>query len=106
MRTSSEGCAAANRPWILSALWTLAWVIPLTRFILEWAAGEGRILVTGDVNSMVGFSWGRVHSGLPMPGVLALKENVGIGRVIDDILLVAQCYTADKMKDQVLYIPL
>jgi hypothetical protein len=74
--------------------------------ILEWAASEGRILITGDVNSMVGFALDRVQSGLPMPGVLALKENVGIGRVIDDILLVAQCYTADEMKDQVLYIPL
>jgi hypothetical protein len=74
--------------------------------ILEWIAGEGRILITGDLNTMVGFAWGRVRSGLPMPGVLALKENVGIGRVIDDILLVAQCYTADEMKDQVLYIPL
>jgi hypothetical protein len=74
--------------------------------ILEWAAGEGRVLITGDLNSMVGFAWGRVQSGLPMPGVLALLENVGIGRVIDDILLVAQCYTADEMNNQVLYIPL
>lgn len=74
--------------------------------ILEWAAGEGRILVTGDLNTMVGFAWGRVQSGLPMSGVLALLENVGIGRVIDDILLVAQCHTADEMKDQVFYIPL
>jgi hypothetical protein len=75
--------------------------------ILEWAAREGRVLITGDLNSMVGFALGRVQAGLPMPGVLALKENVGIGRVIDDILLVAQCYTADEMKDwAVLYIPL
>jgi hypothetical protein len=74
--------------------------------ILEWAAGEGRILITGNLNSMVGFALGRVQSGLPMPRVLALKENIGIGRVIDDILLVAQCYTVDEMKDQVLYIPL
>ena len=74
--------------------------------ILEWAAGDGRVLITGDLNTMVGFAWGRVQSGLPMPGVLALLENVGIGRVIDDILLVAQCYTADKIIDQVLYIPL
>jgi hypothetical protein len=74
--------------------------------ILEWAAGEGRVLVTGDLNTMVGFAWGRVQSGLPMPGVLALLENVGIGRVIDDILLMVQCYTADEMKDQVWYIPL
>ncbi len=74
--------------------------------ILEWAAEEGRVLITGDLNTMVGFAWGRVRSGLPMPGVLALLENVGIGRVIDDILLVAQCYTADAINDQVLYIPL
>jgi len=74
--------------------------------ILEWTAGERRILITGDLNSMVGFAWGRVRSGLPMPGVLALKENIGIGRVIDDILLVALCYRVDEMKDQVLYIPL
>jgi hypothetical protein len=74
--------------------------------ILEWAAGEGRVLVTGDLNTMVGFAWGRVRSGLPMPGVLALLENVGIGRVIDDILLVALCYTAGEINNQVLYIPL
>jgi hypothetical protein len=74
--------------------------------ILEWAAGEERIVVTGDLNSMVGFAWDRVRSRLPMPGVLVLKENVGIGRVIDDILLVAQCYAVDEVKDKVLYIPL
>jgi hypothetical protein len=74
--------------------------------ILEWTAGEGRILITGELNSMIGFDSDRVQSALSMPGVLALKENVGIGRVIDDILLVALCYTADEMKDQVLYVPL
>lgn len=74
--------------------------------ILEWATENGRVLVTGDLNSMVGFAWGRVYSGLPMSGVLALIENVGIGRVIDDILLVAQCYTTDEMIQAVLYIPL
>jgi hypothetical protein len=74
--------------------------------IPEWIAGEGRILITGDLNTMVGFASGRVPSGLPMPGVLALKESVGTGRVIDDIVLVAQTCTADEMKDQVLYIPL
>jgi hypothetical protein len=33
--------------------------------ILEWAATQARVLVTGDLNTMVGFSWGRVHAGLP-----------------------------------------
>jgi predicted nuclease of predicted toxin-antitoxin system len=73
--------------------------------ILEWAAKEGRVLVTGDLNTMVGFAWGRVRAGLPMPGVLALVVNVGAGRVIDDILLATQHRTEDEMKDKVLYIP-
>jgi hypothetical protein len=74
--------------------------------ILDWAAHEGRVLVTGDLNTMVGFAWSRVQSGQHMPGVLALLENVGIGRVIDDILLVAQCYEPVDVKDQVVFIPI
>ena len=54
---------------------------------------------------MVGFAWGRVKAGLAMVGVLALLENVGVGRVLDDILLVAAWYASDKIKEQVLYIP-
>jgi predicted nuclease of predicted toxin-antitoxin system len=73
--------------------------------ILAWAAAQGRILVTGDLNTMVGFAWARVRAGEPMPGVLALLENVGIGRVIDDILLVALCYGPEEIKDQVLFLP-
>jgi hypothetical protein len=70
------------------------------------AANNERVLLTGDLNTMVGFAWGRVGGGLPMVGVLALLENVGIGRVIDNILLVALCCSVDEIKDQVLYIPL
>lgn len=66
--------------------------------ILEWAAGEERILVTGDLNSMVGFARSRVQSGLLMPGVLALKENIGIGRVIDDILLGRKRHGFDRLR--------
>jgi hypothetical protein len=74
--------------------------------ILAWSASQDRVLLTGDVNTMVGFAWARVRTGEPMPGVLALLENVGIGRVLDDILLVALCYTLEEIKDQVLFIPL
>ena len=74
--------------------------------VLEWAAAQGRVLITGDLNSMVGFAWGRVRSGRPMPGVLALLENAGVGRVIDDILLAARRHTPEEMVDQIVYIPL
>lgn len=74
--------------------------------ILAWAATQERILITGDLNTMVGFAWARVRLGQTMPGVLALLENIGTGRVIDDILLVALCYHPAEMKDQVLFLPL
>jgi len=73
--------------------------------ILAWAASHERVLITGDLNTMVGFAWGRVLSAQPMPGVLALLENIGVARVIDDLLLVALCCAPDEIKDQVLFIP-
>ena len=73
--------------------------------ILAWAAGHERVLITGDLNTMVGFAWAKVLSAQPMPGVLALRQNIGAGRVIDDILLVALCYAPEEIKDQVLFIP-
>jgi hypothetical protein len=73
--------------------------------ILAWAASHERILITGDLTTMVGFAWARALSAQPMPGVLALLENIGVGRVIEDVLLVAFCYAPEEMKDQVLYIP-
>jgi hypothetical protein len=73
--------------------------------ILEWAASEARVLITGDLNTMVGFAWARVQSAQPMPGVLALLENAGVGQVLEDILLVALCYAPEEIKDQVVFIP-
>lgn len=73
--------------------------------ILEWASAQERILITGDLNTMVGFAWSRVKADQPMPGVLALLENIGVGSVIDDILLVVSCYALEEIRDQVLFIP-
>jgi len=73
--------------------------------ILEWTAAQERILLTGDLSTMVGYAVGRVRLGLPMPGLLALLENAGIGRVLDDIVLAVECYTAEVMNNQIVYIP-
>jgi hypothetical protein len=74
--------------------------------ILKWAAGEGRILITRDRNTLVGAAWARVQAGEPMPGVLALRKSGGIRDAIDDILLVAEYETEDAINNQVWYIPL
>jgi predicted nuclease of predicted toxin-antitoxin system len=74
--------------------------------ILEWAAAEGRILITEDVNTLVGHAWARVRAGQPMPGVLVRSASADIGTAIQEILIAACCGTEDDMKDQVRFIPI
>jgi hypothetical protein len=74
--------------------------------ILEWAASEGRVLISRDRNTMIGFAYERVKAGLSMPGLLALRRDVPIGRAIEDVLLIEQCHDEGELADQVIYIPL
>jgi predicted nuclease of predicted toxin-antitoxin system len=74
--------------------------------LLEWAAGEGRVLITNDRQTMIGFAYDRVRAGQPMPGLLVLRKAGDIGQAIADIILVAECYHEDEMRDQVVWIPL
>ncbi len=39
--------------------------------VLEWAAQEGRILLTHDVSTITKYAYERVQAGLVMPGVLS-----------------------------------
>ena len=53
--------------------------------LLEWAAREGRVIVTHDVNSMTMFSSERLKQSMPMPGIIIVPEDLEIGRAIDDL---------------------
>src|SRR5438046_1737527 len=58
--------------------------------ILEWAAQEGRILVTHDKKTMTDFAYERVQAGRSMPEVFAIKPKAKIGTVIEDILILVE----------------
>jgi predicted nuclease of predicted toxin-antitoxin system len=72
--------------------------------VLEWAAREGRILITQDEHTMIGHAYDRVKAGLPMPGVLVRGKGVTIRQAIDDLILVACCGTAEDFRDQVKFL--
>jgi predicted nuclease of predicted toxin-antitoxin system len=75
--------------------------------ILDWAAAQGRIVITVDLNTMIGFAWDRVARAQPMPGLLVLRENSSMGAIIDEILLIAACYSAAEMASHaVIYVPM
>ena len=52
------------------------------------------------------FAYERVRAGQEMPGVLVVLNKPPFGPVIEDILLVAECTTADDWQNRVDYLPL
>jgi predicted nuclease of predicted toxin-antitoxin system len=54
--------------------------------ILQWAADNGRVLVTHDKRTMRNFAIQRVNAGLPMPGVIVVHQNIPIGPAIHGII--------------------
>jgi hypothetical protein len=74
--------------------------------VLEWAAREGRVLLTHDVRTMTRFAYERVGRGESMPGVIEVLARAAIGAVIEDLVLVVLCSEPDDVRDRVLYLPL
>lgn len=57
--------------------------------MLEWAAREGRVLLTHDFDTLIGHAWERVRAGLPMPGVVAVRQGMPVGQAIEELELFA-----------------
>ncbi len=74
--------------------------------VLEWCAREGRVLLTHDVSTMTRHAYARVDAGQSMPGVFEVHQTLSIGRVIEDILLLAECSLEGEWEGQVRYLPL
>lgn len=74
--------------------------------VLEWAASEGRVLLTHDVATMAVFAYGRVATGLRMPGVFEVGAALSLGMAIEEILLLAECSESGEWDGQVRYLPL
>ena len=74
--------------------------------VLEWAAREGRILLTHDVSTITRYAYDRVRAGQPMPGVFEVSRAISIGRVIEDILLLVEYSLDGEWESQVRYLPL
>ena len=74
--------------------------------LLEWAAQQGRILLTHDVQTITRYAYERVQAGFPMPGVIEVRIPQGIGAAIDELILLISASAPDEFENQVRYIPL
>jgi len=76
------------------------------RTVLEWAAGQGRVLLTHDVTTLTRYAYDRARAGQPMPGVFEVSRRVPLGQAIEDLLLLAECSREGEWEGQIRYLPL
>jgi Domain of unknown function (DUF5615) len=74
--------------------------------ILEWAANDGRVLLTHDVTTVRTQAYARISAGLPMPGVFEVAQDIPIGVAIEEILMLAECSLDGEWEGQVRFLPL
>ncbi len=74
--------------------------------VLDWAAREGRVLLTHDVRTMIDYAYARVIAGQAMLGVVVVRRTVSWAQAIDNIVLLVEGSRQDEWEGQVLYLPL
>lgn len=74
--------------------------------VLAWAAREGRILLTHDVQTMTKHAYARVQAGEPVPGLFEISRSIPAGLVIADLLLLVESSVEGEWEGQVRYPPL
>ena len=73
--------------------------------ILDWAAGEGRVLLSHDVSTVPPAAYQRIADGKAMPGVFIVPDRMPIGQAIDEILFLSLEVEPGEWKDRVLFLP-
>jgi hypothetical protein len=74
--------------------------------VLEWAAAEGRALLTHDVSTMTRYASERIASGQAVPGVFEVGPHVPIATAIEDLLILTECSLDGEWDNQIRYLPI
>lgn len=74
--------------------------------ILEWAAAQGRVVVSHDHRTMRFHAEERLKAGLTMPGLILVRQAAPLGRAIDDLVLVAETTTGENWLGKIVFLSL
>jgi predicted nuclease of predicted toxin-antitoxin system len=74
--------------------------------LLQFAADENRIVLTHDIETLVGYAWERVRSGMPMPGVIVALTDQPIGQIIGDLEILLLASQPEELEAQIRFLPL
>ncbi|MBI3930077.1 MAG: DUF5615 family PIN-like protein [Armatimonadetes bacterium] len=74
--------------------------------ILEWAAGVGRVVVSHDVGAMRAHAEERMHRGASFPGLLLAAQELSVGQVVNDLVIILETSEPSDWRDQIHWLPL
>ena len=74
--------------------------------VLQWAADQGRVIVTHDISTLAKHAFDRIAAGQPMSGVFEVRSVAPVGQAIDDLILLAECSLEGEWEGQVRFLPL
>jgi len=74
--------------------------------LLREAAVLQRVLVTHDLKTIPRHAYARVAAGEPMPGIIAVPDDLPIGQAIEELHVVVECCEDHELANRVLYLPL
>ena len=76
------------------------------QLVLEWAARQQRILLTHDRRTIPRYALERLSTGDELAGVVVINDDLPIGGVIEDLLVIATCSTLEEWLGRIEYLPL
>lgn len=74
--------------------------------VLEYAASEGLIIVSHDVNTMPAAAYERLEKGDEVAGLLMVQQTSPVSKIIEDLLMVWAASEAEEWRGQVQFLPL
>ena len=74
--------------------------------VLRWPAENDGIVLTHDIATMVGHAAERITSDKAMPGLIAVRSDRAIGRVIEDIEILLLAGHVQEIASRIVSIPL
>jgi len=73
--------------------------------VLEYAAEQGYIVLSHDVNTLRGYFYDRIIAEQPAPGLFLVHKQTPIGEVIDALELIILASDESDWQGQVTYVP-
>ena len=74
--------------------------------LLEFAAQEGLIVVSHDVNTMPAEAFSRIEQGRPLRGLLMVQQSDPLGPIIEDMVAIWSASEAEEWANHVCFLPL